>query len=282
MPSLNAHSPPGPPQRSVAICADDFGLHPAVDEAVLALAERRRLSAVSCMSFAPQWPHDAAALRWFDARTLDVGLHLDLTLWAQRAGVRKSLARWVLECGLGAADPGPLRSEIEAQLDSFEHRMGRPPAHVDGHQHVHQLPVVRELLLETLLRRYPGSLPWLRSTRRPGTGGAMGKPWVIERLGSAGLVRLARTHGFKQNRAFLGVYGFKGDAAHYSAHLARWLDLARTGDLLMCHPANGIAGDDPIAQARLNEYEVLASPGFAELLAEKGVAVRPLSRFAWP
>lgn len=44
-----------------------------------------------------------------------------------------------------------VRREVLAQLRLFEERFGRLPAHVDGHQHVHLLPVVA-LVLAPLLR----------------------------------------------------------------------------------------------------------------------------------
>lgn len=58
-----------------------------------------------------------------------------------------------------------IRAEIRAQLDTFEQMLGHGPAFVDGHQHVHQLPVVRHELLDELRSRYRDRLPWLRSTR---------------------------------------------------------------------------------------------------------------------
>ena len=60
-----------------------------------------------------------------------------------------------------------LRTEIAAQLDTFTQALGRAPAYIDGHQHVHQLPVVRTLLLEEIARRYPAAALWLRSTQSP-------------------------------------------------------------------------------------------------------------------
>jgi predicted glycoside hydrolase/deacetylase ChbG (UPF0249 family) len=49
-------------------------------------------------------------------------------------------------------------------LNRFEDAMGRAPAFIDGHRHVHQFPVVRALLVEEIARRYPVSPPWVRAT----------------------------------------------------------------------------------------------------------------------
>ena len=48
--------------RTIALCADDYALHPAVDAGVQQLAELGRLSATSCMTTAPRWREAARAL----------------------------------------------------------------------------------------------------------------------------------------------------------------------------------------------------------------------------
>lgn len=66
------------PLRSIALCADDFALHPAVDEAVERLLLAGRLSATSCMTTAPLWKQAAQRLPALRPR-LSVGLHFNLT-----------------------------------------------------------------------------------------------------------------------------------------------------------------------------------------------------------
>jgi hypothetical protein len=63
----------------------------------------------------------------------------------------------------------------------------------------------------------------------------------------------------------------EGGADRYLALLARWIGAARHGDLL--------SAQDPIREARGNEYRVLSSGGaFADLLAQAGLGLAPLSR----
>jgi predicted glycoside hydrolase/deacetylase ChbG (UPF0249 family) len=267
-------------ERFIAICADDFGLHRGVNQAVLQLAERGRISAASCMVGAPAWPEGAAALRELDTRGIDVGLHLDLTERPLNPSLRKPLAQWLALAAVHAPGRAALRAEINAQLDRFEQALGRAPAHVDGHQHVHQFPAIREVLVELLAERYRDRLPWLRNARRPPGAAAFGKPWLIERLGCAGLSRLASEHGFAQNRNLLGVYNFAGGAADYLARLAAWLEAAQPGDLLICHPATAGDADDAILAARLRECEVLTGAAFGELLARSRLRVGPLGSMA--
>lgn len=264
------------PLRSIAVCVDDFGLHAGVNEAVLGLARRGRISATSCMVGGVAWRPWTAALRALDPATIDVGLHLDLTQHPLDARLRHALPAWLLRSYAGLAPPAGLRAEIEAQLDAFEAGLGRPPAHVDGHQHVHQLPGVRAVLLDVLAARYPGQRPWLRNTR-PAPGERVAKARLIEQLGSAGLARLAARKGFGQNGHLLGVYDFQGNGAAYLALLGGWLRQAAAGDLLMCHPASKSPMTDRIGLARRTEYLVLSGPACGELLARAGVRIAPLT-----
>lgn len=269
--------------RLIAVCVDDFGLHPGIDQAVLRLAGMGRISAVSCMTGAPHWRADAQQLAKLEPERVDIGLHLDLTEHPLHADLRTALPTLLWRSHARMLDPLRLRSEIHAQLDLFEQGLGRAPAHVDGHEHVHQFPVIREALLAVLLQRYPRQRPWLRASRRPhGMHPAGLKPWLIEHTGSRQLAAMARARGYPQNRNLLGVYDFRGDAARYLALLTRWMGVARHGDLLMCHAGLAAPGEVAHAQARRNEYEVLAGPAFPQLLAQAGLALGTLSRLPRP
>ena len=52
--------------------ADDFGLAPGIDAAILALLQRGRISGVSAMATAPWWEADGPRLAPFTA-TADIG-----------------------------------------------------------------------------------------------------------------------------------------------------------------------------------------------------------------
>lgn len=262
---------------SIAVCVDDFGLHRGIDDAALQLAAMGRISAISCNVGAPQWSQSARRLRELPRDRVDVGLHLDFTECPVDPAARWPLNRLIARSGARLLDRTLIRREIQNQLAEFEGALGRRPAHIDGHQHVHQFPVIRDELVSVLLKRYPDRRPWLRSTRRPPGLGEF-KPWLIEFLGSRPFAAAARRYGYPQNAALLGVYDFRGDAGQYLAHLGRWLGLARHGDLLMCHPAVAAPVADPILAARRTEWQVLSSPAFADLLGLAGVHVAPLSR----
>lgn len=276
--------PSSPAPRSIAVCIDDYGLHAGINRAALELAGAHRVSAISCMPDGPAWAEGVAELHALPAG-VQLGLHVNLTEPIGPAGLTRPLSRLILRAYLAGLDPTALRHEIRRQLGRFEDGVGRPPDFLDGHQHVHQLPGVREALIDILNEHTPSIRPWLRRTRPaqlpPGsavTRAARAKAWLIDRLGGAALGRLAAGGGYPQNGRLLGVYAFDGTEYDYLERLHAWFEAAADGDVLMCHPSVEGPWRDPILPARTREYRVLSSPQFAELAVRCGIAIGPLAR----
>lgn len=292
----------GASARTLAVCVDDFGLHEGVNQAVFELLALGRVSAVSCLVDGPAWASGAAPLNQMAGQgaqaVADVGLHLNFTelldASAQAACPSQPLGALIQAAYLGRLSVPTLRTEIERQWARFEAVWGRAPDFVDGHQHVHQLPQIREALAHVLQARYPaahrGPRPWLRQCRSPGLSGLQAgiglvdtlKAAVIAILGASVLGRIARRVGLVHSRRLLGVYPFDADAAGYGRRWQAWLKLAEPGDLLMCHPAapqpEGPPQPDVIAASRQMEHAVLRSEGFGALLSEAGVQVGRMPR----
>ncbi|WIT11211.1 ChbG/HpnK family deacetylase [Paucibacter sediminis] len=253
--------------KRVQICADDYGFDAAVSQGILDGIDAGRLSATSCMVLSPAWAQWAPALRE-RAGAADVGLHLDVNEFAGYA--RRSLSGWIAAAYLGAIARRDADAWVASQLDAFEATLGRAPDYLDGHQHVHQLPVLREAVVAALARRY-GRGCALRNTRARRWRGP--KAAVIAALGAGRLQGLAQAQGLAMNRDFAGVYDF-GPEARFGELVAAWLAGLPDGGLLMTHP--GRAGGtetraDPIRAARVREHAFWLSTEAGELLARQGV-----------
>ncbi len=153
---------------------------------------------------------------------------------------------------------------LRTQFERFEEVMASAPDYIDGHRHVHQLPVVRDVLVDLLTERYPRRMPWVRISRAGARAGL--KDSLITWLGSGGLYARCRAAGVATNARLLGFYDFIGNAASYRERLSKWLAGAEDRDVLMCHPASRLAAGDRIAAARLAEFQVLSSPWWTERL----------------
>ncbi|EGX99428.1 hypothetical protein AZA_89435 [Nitrospirillum viridazoti Y2] len=273
---------------TIILNADDYGLSPGVSQGILALIRQGRLSGTSCMTATPFWPQHAPWLAEVADRA-DIGLHLTLTD-QEPAGPCPALApdgrfgtvgdlmiRALTGRLRGAAVQADLRAEIERQLDLFEAHAGRPPSHVDGHQHVHLLPGVRGLVLDAVARRYPRGSVYVRDCAEPmaavlARGVDSVKALIIASL-ARGLAAAAARRGIPTNRGFRGVYDF-GPDRDFPALMARFLAPARDRVLIMVHPAlpdEVLAGLDPVVASRQVEQAYLSGDAFAHLLEEMGV-----------
>ncbi len=266
-------------QRRIVLCADDFGMRAGIDEGILELAQGGRLSAVSCLTQGPTLSQHTAALLQLP---VDIGLHLNFTESLVDDQFCLPLARLIAACYTRRLPAHRVASTIRDQFEAFETCFGRPPDFIDGHQHVHQLPVIREQLLASIAQRYPGRGIWLRSTQAARSS-AIGqaerwKAQIIALLGARSMRRLTTAAGLPMNRHLLGVYGFSASPEQYQTLFRSWLAEARDDDLLMCHPARSAHAGDPIGAQRVREFSVLSDRRFATWIEEHGLSVCRLSR----
>ncbi|CAN7758762.1 MULTISPECIES: ChbG/HpnK family deacetylase [unclassified Variovorax] len=273
---MTEHAP-----RYLCICADDFGMTEGINSAVLELAGRHKISAISCMVRRDAWAVGLRGLRGIEPSCTEVGLHLDLSPPPEGRQSEPGLGGLIVRSHLRLLRPSAVRAEIRDQLARFEDGLGRRPAFVDGHRHVHQLPVVSDVLTEEIARRYGTEAPWVRSTAPPAPRRlAKTKADIVFALGGARLLELAARRGIPTSRALLGIYDFTGTSDVYRGRLRQWIDCCRTGDVLVCHPSLGDAPWVPAGPARRNEYAVLSAIAFPMMTAAGVVFLRPLSHLS--
>src|SRR5437763_13224710 len=142
--------------RAIWLCADDYAIAPGVGAAIRELIARGRLNATSVMVVAPSFAAEAPPLAALAAeRHAAVGLHVTLTgrfrpLTAFRPeadGTFPPLHEIARRAFLRRLDASALTAEVEAQLAAFTAAFGRAPDFVDGHQHVHLFPHIRDAVL---------------------------------------------------------------------------------------------------------------------------------------
>lgn len=263
------------PERRVVLCADDFAQTVGTVDGIVALLGAGRLSAVSCLVESPLWPDAARHLRGLPA-AFDAGLHFNLTLDFSGDGAHRpaALPLMLLAAGLRMISRSRIENCLHRQLDRFEREMDRPPDFVDGHQYVHQLPVVRDALVSVLRSRYPSSETAVRVTVPSGARGLKGS--LIAGLGGRGLLEAVSRARIPHNADFAGIYDFSPSPG-YAERMSRWLADVRDGGLIVCHPAQaGPSNEDPIASARERELAHLGSGAFVAALHRRHVR---LARF---
>jgi predicted glycoside hydrolase/deacetylase ChbG (UPF0249 family) len=265
------------------ICADDFGVFDSVDCAVLELLERGAISAVSCVVTMPsrsgEFSSRAAAMK----ERASVGLHFVLCDLPTFSLPMENYPSFLRRCLFGKVEAFRIRSEFRLQLDAFIRAYGFFPAHIDGHMHCHQLPVVRDVILSELSDNFGKERvkPWIRGTRPPPSRALLALPvrtWLFNlSIGtfSAGLEYSASLRGIRHTDHIFGLMGFSAGAA-VKNNLRAYLRIRPSqSDLLVVHPgAKNASRDDPIAQHRLIVFDYLRSSEFMEDLNRHDLSLR--------
>ena len=255
----------------IVLCADDYGYSPGVSRGIRELLEHERLSATSCMVVFPEFERDGPLLKPFLGRA-DIGLHFTLTS-------ERSIGSVAWEAHVHPPPRARMVAEVESQVMKFTAVIGRPPDYIDGHQHVHILPVVRDAVVQTARRI--GA--YVRNTMDPIGIAMCRRPGPLESAylatASQKLAALARASGVPTNRGFRGVRSFR-EKEPFRVLFRRMIRNARDGCLVMCHPGYAdplLAGRDPVQEVREGELRYLAGPDFPQDLAAERVI---LSRLA--
>ena len=264
--------------KKLLINADDFAQSAAIDAAIINLANRNLISSTSVLVLSPRWPQSAKLVA---NSPIQVGLHLDLTSdFTKPHGCYYSLPKLIFLAYTRQLNIQALEKAIELQWDAFVNALGRPPDFIDGHQHVHQLPMVRDALFSMIVKKSWGlqSKNWLRSCQIARFRGV--KASIISLLGAQSFRQKAQQLGINSNSDFAGVYNFDTNT-NLKKKWANWLNnLHGQTPLMMCHVATEAEFEvtdmhtDAIYKARVNEYKWLMSDDFTALLHSKKLCVK--------
>jgi predicted glycoside hydrolase/deacetylase ChbG (UPF0249 family) len=254
--------------KRLTLCADDFAQSPAISAGILRLVEAGRLQAVSCLTESPHWKVGANELLAVGSDCA-IGLHFNLTLPFGQTAHRISTLLALASARAISCDW--VRRRFDEQWEAFVRATGRFPDFVDGHQHVHVFPGIREVVVEWLHDFVPSCR--VRSlSPPPGLTNAPPKERCLARIARP-LPRLLAEAGLSTNRFFAGFRPYR-DGADFGETFRRWLAVCPDSTLIMCHP--GLAANnpsDPIACCRPGEFGYLASDAFLTDVSEAGAAL---------
>jgi chitin disaccharide deacetylase len=223
-------------QRVLIVNADDFGRSPGVNQGVIRAHEHGVVTSATLMV---RWPAAIEAAAYARGSSLSVGLHLDLGEWEYRDGEWHT--RYQV---LGTWTADSVAEELNHQLEQLERLIGRPPTHLDSHQHVHRRESARTAVL------------------RAG-----------ERLGIP-------VRGFTSGIAYSGAfYGQDaGTPLPGAITVEALVDVIETLPAgvteLACHPAAELDHDSDYGEERIREVETLCDPRVRAAIDRCGVDLR--------
>jgi predicted glycoside hydrolase/deacetylase ChbG (UPF0249 family) len=256
--------------KHIILCADDYGQNSAISQAIVELLKEKHISATSCLTTSPYWPSQAKWLEPFK-QTADIGLHFNLTegkpLSSDLSGFW-SLKNLMIQSNLRQINQKIIKAELRAQIDQFVNSFGQLPDFIDGHQHVHQFPIIRDAVIETFDELLRENSSYLRCTYDPKTLFRFNdvnyfKQLVIQLSGGIAFKRLVTSRNIPHNQSFAGIYNF-ADSYSYAELFPRFLNQAEDGGIILCHPAlMSSEENEEMATSRHNEYLYFSGPKYS-------------------
>jgi chitin disaccharide deacetylase len=275
--------------KRLIVTADDVGLHPGMTRGALAAHDRGIVTAVSVAANGRAF--DDAVERLRDRPALDVGIHLVLVEerpLSPPAEVRSLLGRdgaflpgfraFARRYFLGGINPAEVETQLRRQIERLL-ATGLRVVHANGHQHLHVLPEVFEVVLRLTEEH---GIPFVRLPREP----AVARRWsprsaqlaVLNHFGRRARRRWERAGRSAAPQRTIGLV----EAGHLTAErLRRSLEHVEGLTELVCHP--GLGGEALAAEYAWGygwdeETAALCDPGLPELLRSRGIELTSFSR----
>lgn len=268
--------------KRIVLCADDYGQNSAISQAIVELLRAKSLSATSCLTTSPMLAEYSKYLEPFKDKA-DIGLHWNLTQGKPlTSGVEfMPIKDLVIKAWSQKLDKDSIVTELSAQLDKFVEYFGRLPDFVDGHHHVHQLPIVRDAVFEVFDQRLRESYCYMRCTYDPKAllrvrDVAYFKQLLIQLVGGYTFQREIVKRNIPHNHTFAGIYNF-ADSFSYAELFPRFCKQVGDGGIIMCHPSLMTSEEeDEIVNSRHYEYLYFSDRKFKRELDNQEIV---LSRF---
>ncbi|XP_072271740.1 carbohydrate deacetylase [Pyxicephalus adspersus] len=299
----------------LVVTGDDFGYSRRRD---VGIVECFNAGAISNVSLLVNGSSAASAASLANRYNIPIGLHANLSegipvceelrnnstltgaqgVFLGKMGIRKAIAE-------GLLNMAEVRQELCAQVKLFRELTGQNPQHMDGHQHVHVLPRIREVFAQVL---HEHGIPY---TRVPVEVGLHRCDWIQGELlefyrgvenDSLNTVEIFKNHGIRWPDIYIGLstmgknmtksniqqaldYSVQSlhsyQSLHSSSHSSTSNPPTSISIELMTHPGypsvppEGGCGEGPddFSQSweRLHEMEVLKNPLLHSYYSEKGV-----------
>jgi chitin disaccharide deacetylase len=277
--------------KQIIICADDFAQNEEISDGILSLAKHQRINAISCLVNTSHWDDLYTELSSIKQKNY-IGLHLNFTfgqplssLWRKTEGEQfLGLPSLIRRLYLRQINIKTIVAEIQAQIDVFTHTMHVYPDFIDGHQHVQQLPIVRQALLEVHASKMGHVYSSITENDEPheedldhcdsffrNTSNGLGdlcsivgfpKIQALNILGGRKFRRQLIREQIPTNSSFAGIYNFS-KAENYRKYFQRFLNKTKSGGIIMCHPGCYSKDlSDPLHMSRHHELNYFMSDVF--------------------
>jgi predicted glycoside hydrolase/deacetylase ChbG (UPF0249 family) len=239
------------------LIADDYGLGQGHDTVMRDLIAAGAIDGVSVL-VSDLFSINRARLL-LDLRSkadFQIGLHLNLTQSMSGLPLATPITRLLAKSLTGQLNSKKLTAQLSDQCAIFEGLFGQKPDHIDGHQHCHILPGLRDWAID---RANSYAIP----IRSPAPAGRQQMHSTLARSGVKSLPimflgqsfrRRVLARGVQTNADFAGIIRLDR-VDGYEAAFDRMLASAPSGSLMMVHP--GDANDAAAVEGHPNALRAI-------------------------
>ena len=265
--------------KKLIICADDFGIAKNINTAIYELAQKKRISAISCIISSEANRLEFAHLR--SCKNQFLGLHFNLTHTAFNDALKKqpspeqsilNLYGSVLKNNFSQKK---IEIEFEKQWNLFCDLVQSEPDYLDSHHHVHQFPIISDAILNVLGRTKLKPNFFIRNTANSAQLDSLFiKKALLNFLGKR-LQKKLRKINIDTNKNFTGFYDYSNMKMNFNI-LSSFLHNASDDTLMMVHPSLGDTPElnDLMQLSRQSEYDLLMTSEFMDLIKQFGFEIK--------
>lgn len=253
------------------ICADDFGIAKNINLAIYELAQRKRISAISCIVMPESNRTDFQLLK--NCKEQFLGLHFNLThnFFKDKKSKQPSPGHSILdiysEMLKNSFSQKKIEIEFEKQWNKFCDLTQSQPDYLDSHHHIHQLPFVSDAIMNSLSRVNHKPDFFVRNTANIFEMDSLFfKKAFLNFFGQKMRSRLKKSK-IKTNKNFTGFYDYANEKMNLQI-VNQFLQNIKDDTMMMVHPALGNTPelDDLMNSSRESEFNFLMSDDFIALI----------------
>ena len=279
-------------KKKIVICADDYGFSKQNSAAIRDLIAKKKINATSCMTDSKFWAQESISLKKEIEKNKNksnclVGLHFSLTEKVSSDLFIKSffhssnvsLLELLIRTKLRLVSFDKIYAILDHQYKNFTSVFDRPPCFIDGHQHVHQFPVIRDALIKYYNNHnLKKSKCYIRTTYPLLGSKDFFKQIIIAFSGAKRFKKLIQKNNILSNKGFSGLYKVKNGSYKYVRNCYKnFFNTVEQGSLIMCHPGKKVIKEnivDDIANRRVLEYKYFMSKDFDSDLASSSCTLQ--------
>jgi len=253
----------------------------SISEGIIDLVKGKKIQAVSCILNKGVFLKYYKVLKKFK-NEIDIGLHINLT--ENKTGINlkfDNIFNIFSSLRLIIFRKDLISKQVNKQIKEFERCFEFKPKHIDGHHHIHQIPFISSIIINSIskfkpfVRQSGDNISNILSRRI-----AIIKSILISFF-SKNLIYNLKKNNLHFNNSFSGIYEFNKDV-EYKNIFCKFLINTQNNHLIMCHPAKKIkdGGDkDSIKEFRHKEYVFYLSRKFEKIKKNKNFLFTRASKF---